>query len=485
MNENTLQRSMISPSTLLKNKVLQFGGGNFLRAFVDWMIQELNDKTDFDSNVIVIKPTNNGAYDALRKQEGLFHVLTNGIKDGKLVSDIQLITCINQVINPYKEWDTFLKSAEDPDVRFIVSNTTEAGIQFSTNDQLEDHPAHEFPGKLTQWLYHRFEFFNGDKTKACIFLPCELIESNGQKLRSCILDYATNWNLPNTFSDWIQKENKFCNTLVDRIVPGFPKDQATEVFEKINCHDELLVSAEPYHIWVIETNIDIEAEIPFSKAGLNIVLTHDLQDYRTLKVRILNGAHTLMVPVGYLSSVETVREAVEDQDVGQFITDAINEEIMPSLSFPKETLQTYAGDVLDRFKNPFVQHRLLSISLNSIAKFKTRLFPTLLDYHAKTGKLPKRIVFSLASLLWFYRGKRGAEKIALNDNKEVLQFFEELWQNYEMKKISLDRLVSTILQKQEFWNSDLTNIPYLQNQLVRIITRFEEQGFELFIDGNE
>ena len=303
-----------------------------------------------------------------------------------------------------------------------------------------------------------------------------------KKLQNCILNYASHWNLSNAFLDWIQNENTFCNTLVDRIVPGFPDDQADEVFEKIKFQDDLLVSTEPYHIWVIETNIDIEAELPFSKAGLNVVLTNDLAAHRTLKVRILNGAHTLMVPVGYLSSIETVREAVEDQKVGQFIVDTIYEEIIPSLDFPKEQLEQYAKDILDRFKNPFVQHRLLSISLNSIAKFKTRLLPSLIAYHLKTGKLPKRIVFSFASLLWFYRGLRGAEKIALNDGKDELQFFKKNWRNYELNQLSLDELVGIILIKKEYWDTDLSSIPELQNQLVATLSQFEEQGFKVIID---
>lgn len=447
------------------NKVLQFGGGNFLRAFTDWMIDELNKTADFNAGVIIVKPTEKSDYTALRAQDGLFHLLTNGLRNGELVAETQLIQCIQQIIHPYREWDHYLKSAESPTIRFIISNTTESGIQFSPSDQFSDSPPSEFPAKLTKWLYHRWQYFQGKAERGCIILPCELIEQNGQILQSLVLKYAELWNLEKTFNNWIKEHNYFCNTLVDRIVPGFPKEQLAEVYQKIGFKDDLLVSAEPYHIWVIEASKAVQAELPFEQTHLNVVFTEDLKPYRQLKVRILNGAHTTMVPVGYLAGIDTVREAVEHEVMGPFIKKALFEEILPTLDFDQSQKEKYAFDVLDRFKNPFIHHQLISIALNSSSKYKTRVLPSLLDYVELKGSLPKNLVTALAALIYFYSGKRGTQTIPLKDSETVLSFFKQIWQDWEQTKDTA-QLVQAVLANENLWAQDLNKVDDLRTALI-------------------
>ncbi|MEM9917269.1 MAG: tagaturonate reductase [Bacteroidota bacterium] len=459
-------------------KVLQFGGGNFLRAFADRMIDDLNEQTNFNGSVIVVKPTERGAYAALDKQEGLFHVSMNGVRDGQLFSENQLVRCISRVLHSYQEWEEFLKTAEIPSIRFILSNTTEAGIQASETDQLTDHPPKEFPAKLSRWLYHRFQSFDGRKDAACIFLPCELIENNGDALRRCILQYADWWSLGEKFKHWIVEHNIFCNTLVDQIVPGFPQGRKEAVYKQIGFEDALLVDAEPYHLFVIQSPKDIRSELPFSPDNPQVVFTNDLAPYRQIKVRILNGAHTAMVPVGYLSGIESVREAVEDKTVGPFIEQLLSEEILPTLDFPKETLEKYYKDVLDRFRNPFIHHRLISISLNAVAKFKTRVLPSLTAYQVSKQRLPNRIVFSFASLLWFYRGQRNEEPIPLKDHPDTIAFFKELWQKQMNGSLSLEELVATILAKEDFFEQNLNKIDGLAEALTKHLSDFEANGYQ-------
>ena len=468
-NMKQLNRSTAQLPANKPIKVLQFGGGNFLRAFVDWMIDELNQQTDFNAGVLVVKPTERGDYTTLRTQEGLFHVVTKGIQDGNLISKTQLVECVQAILHPYNQWSEFLITAHSPSIRFIVSNTTEAGIRFNANDKFEEMAPKEFPAKLTRWLYVRWQHFQGSQEHGCIHLPCELIAENGLQLKKCLLQYANLWELEADFKDWIHKHNHFCNTLVDRIVPGFPKDGVTETLQTLGYEDQLIAEAEPYHIWVIEGNQIVQEELPFSKTKLNVVFTEDLNPYRQLKVRMLNGAHTTMVPIGYLANIETVREAVEDEVVGGIIKSALFEEIIPTLDFPVAQKEKYANDVMDRFKNPFIHHQLISISLNSTSKYKTRVLPSLLAFYQQQGKLPQNLTTALAALIAFYRGKRGTADILLRDSDFALSFFKNLWTKWEEKTITTTQLVETVLKETTFWEEDLSKIvglvPLITEQL--------------------
>ncbi|MCL4120754.1 UNVERIFIED_CONTAM: hypothetical protein GTU68_031616 [Idotea baltica] len=425
------------------------------------MVDILNKKGQFDANVIIVKPTPRGDYTALRNQNGQYHILTKGIQEGELISDTHKVTSIREVIHPYNNWSRYLESAEKDSIRFIISNTTESGIKYS-DEKLESNTCpKEFPAKLTRWLYHRWLHFDGAADKGCIFLPCELIEDNGTVLKDCILQHITNWNLQDGFKEWILNSNYFCNTLVDRIVPGKPlKASENEMLNK----DELLVMAEPYHLWAIEGPEQVRHELPVEGSGLNIVFTDDLSPYRKLKVRILNGAHTAMVPVGYLAGIETVREALEDPEVGVFIKELLYQEILPTIDYPKEKLEAYIESTLDRFRNPFVDHQLLSISLNSISKFRYRLLPSLLDYIAKFNSLPDRITSSFAALIVFYLGKHNYSSIPRNDSAHTLEFFDNLQQELEAGKNITD-IISCTLAHQEFWGQDLNQIYGLQSAL--------------------
>lgn len=459
-------------------RVLQFGGGNFIRAFSDWMIDHLNEKTDFNAGVAIVKPTERGDYEALRKQDGLFHVLSKGIKDGVYQEERRLVQCVQQIIHPYKEWDLFLKTAENPSIRFVFSNTTEAGIKFNPADQFTQQPPKEFPAKLLLWLHHRYTFFKGDHSKNCIFLPLELVPENGQLLKQCLLKYAHHWDLETGFIDFVEQQI-YCNSLVDRIVAGYSATEAAKVEQELSLKDELLVSGEHYHSWVIQAPKQVREELPAHKTDLNIQFVDDLEKYRTIKVRLLNGAHTSLVPIGFLRGHKTVLEAMQDQALKAYLMAELKEEIIPSLNYDPLELQAYASDVMDRFCNPSLQHYLLDISLNSTTKFVTRLLPSLLGYQEKKGTLPPRIVFALTALLRFYQGDWRGESIPLKDNPAHLQFFKETWQIHHQQ---LDILVSTLLSNQQIWGKDLNEIPGLHHRVTQQLKDFEQHLDQLAVE---
>lgn len=447
-------------------RFLQFGGGNFLRAFANWMIDELNQQTDFQGDVAVVKPTLNGNYKALREQDGLFQVWTRGYENGEIVEQVQVIRCVQQIIHPYQEWAVFLNSAIQKDIRFIISNTTEAGIRFRAEPFQMDEAAEEFPAKLTQWFYHRFQYFDGALDKGCIVLPCELIEQNGDELRNCVAQYAEHWKLPTAFQVWLDKASIFCNTLVDRIVTGYPE---TTDSDRLHPNDKLLVEAEPYHFWAIEANEQVQQELPFAQTNLNIVFTNDLTAYRTQKVRILNGAHTAMVPIGYLANLKTVQEAIESRAIGQLLQNLVYQEIIPTLAYPKQELEAYAQNVWDRFRNPFLNHQLIDISLNAIPKFKARLLPSLEAYVTQFGTAPEVISQALAAYIYFYRGRKGEEKIPLKASNEVIQFFQEVWNEHAQ---NLSPLVENVLAKKDFWGKDLNELADLNTKVLRYLEAY-------------
>jgi tagaturonate reductase len=457
-------------------KVLQFGEGNFLRGFIDWQIQVLNEKTDFNGSVVVVQPRGNNKIERLNNQDGLFTLYLQGIKEGQLVNQHQVIESISRGINLFTDYPEYIKLAGAESLRFIVSNTTEAGIVFEPTDQLEDRPQKSFPAKLTAFLYHRFMAFAGDETHGCIIIPCELIERNGEKLREIVLQYASHWNLGDEFIEWIEIANTFCSSLVDRIVPGFPTDSYKEKTEQLGYEDELMVVGEQYHLWVIEGPEWIKNELKVEGTGLNTLIVDDLTPYRVRKVRILNGAHTAMTPVAYLSGLSTVEESVNNEEIGRFIREMIEEEIIPTLEGPKEELVGYADDVINRFANPYIKHYLMSIALNSISKFQTRNLPSLLDYIEKNNSLPKRIVFSLSSLLYFYRGKCGNDVIELQDDPIIVQFFKTHWDKFEQHELTMKELVNIILAEKRLWGLDLTSIPNLDRTVSTNLLSIYEVG---------
>ncbi|MEM6522605.1 MAG: tagaturonate reductase [Bacteroidota bacterium] len=458
----------------LKRKVLQFGEGNFLRAFVDWMFHEMNHKADFNAAVTVIQPIKHGLADQLKAQDGLYNVYLNGFQNGEFVTSRDLIDVITESIDPYENFNSYLNQATNPDLKFIVSNTTEAGIQFDPKDSFGDRPASSFPGKLTQLFFKRFkEYPNADKL---FILPCELIDRNGLKLRDTVLQYVDHWRLGLEFKNWLSKKALFYNTLVDRIVPGYPKERDEKYWKELGYKDHLLVEGEIFYLWVIEGSDEIKKALPTVKSGLNVIFTNDLDYYRTRKVRILNGAHTCMVPVAYLYGLDFVQESVENELIGSFIRQAIFNEIIPSLDGERAELQQYANEVIDRFKNPSIRHALISIALNSFSKFKTRVMPSILSYYKKEGKLPRLLTTALAALICFYKGRRFDEDIELMDEPQILKLMESLWSALDDSQEGIEKLVTSVLGNEELWGQDLTEIPGFNELVSSKVYNIQRQG---------
>ena len=469
---NVLNRNTVKAESFTE-RILQFGEGNFLRAFANWMIHEMNHQANFDAGAVVIQPIANGLIKTLNNQDGLYTLYMNGIKNGEVLSERKVVDCIQRGINPYEDYEAYLANAENPNLRFVISNTTEAGISYNPEDNLEDAPQTSFPGKLTALLYKRFHFFNGALEKGLIVIPCELIDRNGDNLKKIVLQYATDWNLDKAFVSWINNDNIFCNTLVDRIVPGYPRDKIDTIAEELGYIDHLIVEGEQFHLWVIEAPESVKNEIPAKTCGLNIVFTNNMEPYRTRKVRILNGAHTSLVPVSYLYGIDKVRESLEDQFVGKFIQDAIFEEICPTLDLPEQELIQFSNAVLERFRNPYLEHDLISISLNSISKYKTRVLPSVLEYIKIENALPKRLLFSLAALIAFYRGDRNGVNIPLKDDQSVLDFFAVQWVAFDVKAI-----VKATLQNVDFWGQDLTQFNGLLEEVTTSLIAINKHGMK-------
>jgi tagaturonate reductase len=440
-------------------RVLQFGEGNFLRAFADWIIDILNEQTDFNGAIQIVQPLPQGMARQLNSQDGLYHVLLHGIQNGNPVREKRLITSVAGAVNPYDDFAAYLETAKNPDTRFIISNTTESGIAFSASDALPDEIASTFPGKLTQWLYQRFVFFKGSIDHGMVLLPCELIEKNGSILRETVLQYSKHWNFGEPFDKWINSACIFCTTLVDRIVPGYPREDAAELKTELGFDDNMMVKAEPFHLWVIEGPKEISALLPVHKTNLHVKLTTDVTPYRTRKVRILNGAHTSIVPIAYLKGLRTVQETVDNPETNAILRKIIFEEIIPTLDLPEEELRTFATDVLERFQNPFIRHELISIALNSVSKFKVRVLPSLLTYYQRKGQLPPTLVKSLAMLILFYKGEFNGENIPLNDAQEVLDFFQKAWQ------MPLNKMSSMVLSNTTLWDKNLLEIAGLHEAI--------------------
>ena len=409
-------------------KVLQFGEGGFLRGFIDWMIKKMNDSGEFNSNVVVVQPIANGLCDKLNAQNGLYTHIIRGSEG----TETTLVDVIDSCINPYEDYEAYINLAKNQDLRFIVSNTTEAGITFDDTDKFDGTLPKSFPAKLTVLMYERFK----NSLNGFILLPCELIDRNGDKLKNTVLQYADLWNLGEDFKTFIEKDNVFCNTLVDRINTGYPKD------EKIDLPyvDEMLNTSEYFHLFVIETDYDLEKEMPFSKAGLNVIVTKDaLERYRTRKVRILNGSHTSIVPYALLSGLETVGDCMENNEIKSFLSKCLFEEIIPTLDLPEDELKSYAESVLVRFSNPYIKHYLMSIALNSVSKFVVRVLPSIKVYKERFGKYPENLVFGFSKLIEFYKTSTP------NDSADVIEL---------MKSGTL----SEILSNEYLWGEDLSDL---------------------------
>jgi tagaturonate reductase len=453
-------------------RVIQFGEGGFLRAFVDWIIYNMNEKSNFNSSVVVVQPIEKGLVDVLNSQDGLYHLNLQGIDEGKKVDSIQLIDVISRGLNPYTHFGDYLKLSENPDMRFVISNTTEAGIAFDPDCKFDDAPAKSYPGKLTQLLYHRYKYFNGAADKGFIVFTCELIFHNGKELDKCIHQYIDLWNLEDGFKKWYEAACGVYCTLVDRIVPGYPKDTINQILEKIQVEDKLVDKAEIFHLWVIEAPESVAKEFPAREAGLHVLFVPDETPYHKRKVVMLNGPHTVLSPVGYLSGLNTVRECCEDPVIGKFVHKVQFEELAETLDLPREEIQKFGEDVLDRFRNPFVKHYVTSIMLNSFPKFKTRDLPGLKTYLERKGVLPKGLVMGLAGICTYYKGgKRGEDEIVPNDDKKITDLLTGLW-----AEGCTDSVAEGVLGAEFIWDEDLNKVPGLTDMLKADLKSIQEKG---------
>jgi len=461
----------------LPEKVLQIGEGNFLRAFADWMINTMNNAGVFNGSVVISQPIARGMSEMLNAQDCVYTVLMRGIEDGKVVEKAEVITSVSRCINPYEDFNTLLDVARNPEIKVIISNTTEAGIAYHEGDKPTDMPPQSYPAKMTVMLHERYLALGAGSDSSILILPVELIERNGDNLKKIVLQYATEWGFEPEFIDWLKTEVCFANTLVDRIVSGFPRDEINEICEKLGYEDNMLVTCEPFHSWVIEAPKKWAEVIPFDKVGLHVIWTDDMTPYRTRKVRILNGAHTVSVLAAYLSGYNIVREMLEDKTFNRYLKSVLNNEIIPNIKLPREELDSFAAAVLERFSNPFIKHKLLDISLNSVSKFKARCLDSLLEYTESRKELPDILCFGFAALMEFYKGemrdgryygKRNGEEYEIRDNADVLAFFNDAWKQ--------GGVVKKVLSNTAFWGRNLLEVPGLEEKIEGYLSKIEKNG---------
>ena len=462
-------------------KVMQFGEGNFLRAFVDDFIDIANEKAGFNGKVVLVQPIAMGLTDLINQQQGLYTLYLRGSEKGRKVDDKRVISAVSRCVNPYAEWDKVLEFAKSDDLEIIVSNTTEAGIVYDAESAFDQVPPNSFPAKLTRVLFERFQAGK----PGIVMLSCELIDNNGKELLKCVNRHIDDWKLGEDFKKWINEENIFCSTLVDRIVPGRIRDAAEVArLEEINGYaDPLTDVGECFGIWVIEGPEGLEDRLPFKKAGVPVIVVPDVTPYKKRKVRILNGAHTGFVLGAYLAGYDIVRDCMHDEDILGYMNKMLYEEVIPTLPLDKEDCKQFAAAVQDRFNNPFVNHELMSISLNSTSKWRARNMPTFLDYVEQMGKLPACLTTSFAAYIAFFsndiqaltdkgmvcRRPKGNEYI-VSDDRWVLDFY------YAHRDDSAEDLVHAVMTNLDMWGQDLTEVKGFEAEVVRILKVIREKG---------
>lgn len=449
-----------------------------MRAFVDYFVDIMNEKANFNSKIVICQPIESGLTNMINEQEGLYTLYLRGFEKGEKITTKRVISSVSRCINPYENYDSFIELAKNPELRFIVCNTTESGIVYDPMCQRKDRPPSSYPAKLTQFMFERFKLFGHQEKKGFVILSCELIDDNGKELEKCVENYAKLWNLGNDFSSWLLRENIFCSTLVDRIVTGYPKNEAKELCIENQYTDQLIDTAEIFGFWAIEGPRELEEELPLKKAELTIIITKNHKPYKQRKVRILNGAHTSMVLGAYLAGKDIVRDCMEDDIITGFMYKTLQEEIIPTLDLPINELEEFSKSVIDRFKNPFIDHQLLSISLNSTSKWRARVLPSLKKYVEKYNQIPKCLAASLA----FYRGVRmedhvmigirNGEEYKIIDDKYILEFF------LKHNKDNPEEITKAVCSNIEFWGEDLTEIEGLEREISNSLRELENSSIE-------
>lgn len=469
--------------------VLQIGEGNFLRGFVDWMIDVANEKGLFEGGVAIAQPLPTGLAAALEAQDNLYTVLLRGRVDGREVVDRRMVTTVQRSLDPHADWDTFRAIACSPALRFVVSNTTEAGIVDVVEPFDPNACPKSFPAKVAALLWARWCTLGRDTAPGLVFLPCELIEANGATLGRIVRVQADRWGFDPAFLAWIDERCVFLDTLVDRIVPGYPAAEKATLAAEWGYADPLTVAAEPFHIWVIRGPKQIAAEFPLADAGLGVVWTDDLAPYRTRKVRILNGGHTASVLAAHLAGLDTVEEMTRDPQFRVYLERLLFDEIAPCVPLPEAERRAYAATVLERFGNPFIRHELISIALNSVSKWGVRVLPTVLDWVAAGKPVPKRLAFSLAALLWFYRGERGPTGVTgerssgaypIRDEPGVLDIMVAAWG--QARPGDAAATARALLAETRLWGRDLTTVGDLASAVETAIAAIEAVGVREALD---
>ena len=485
LNYQTLKESGCEGYVLenAPEKVLQFGEGNFLRAFVNYWFDVSNEKVGWNGKCVLVQPIAPGLAKLINEQEGLYTLYLRGRENGEKVDRKRVISSVSRCLNPYEQadFDAMMEVAVSDDLEYVVSNTTEAGIVYDPACRLADAPAASFPGKLTQVLYKRWQAGKG----GLVILSCELIDNNGKELLRCVNQYVDQWGLEDGFRKYVNEECTFCSTLVDRIVPGRVKDPAevAKMEEANGYHDELIDVGEIFGVWNIEGPEWLAEKLPFRAAGLNCPVVPDVTPYKKRKVRILNGAHTGFVLGAYLAGFDIVRDCMQDDTVRGFMNKMLYEEVIPTLPLDKKDLEDFASAVQDRFNNPFVDHELMSISLNSTSKWRARNMPSFLEYVEKTGKLPPCLTASFACYIAFFsndihelndkglvcRRPRGNEYVC-SDDRWVLEFY------YDHKDDSVKDLVHAVMTNEQMWGQDLTQVSGFERAVADCLDKIRAEG---------
>jgi tagaturonate reductase len=457
-------------------QVLQFGEGNFLRAFVDWLIDIANEKGVMNTGIAICKPRNSSekksltTIDLLNAQDNMYHVYLEGIENKEPRKDIRLVKSVMDAFNPYDDYAKYETYILSPELKMVISNTTEAGIRYEEGDDLSACPPKSYPAKVTALLYKRFKHFGGDPTKGLAIICCELIEDNGSTLHEYVIRHAKYNHLEDDFIDWIEQNCSFCDTLVDRIVPGFPHDSIDQIKEEIGYDDNLVVRGELYHLWAIggAGYEDVQKFLPLDKAGFNVTFMPSIKQFRDKKVRILNGSHTGMVAIGLLMGCETVMDAFNTPDIEQFINQMVEQEVIPMIDEDPAELKRFAASILERFYNPHIRHLLKSISLNSLSKWEARNYPTLRDNWLKAGKIAKHECMTFAALMAYYSPKSGFEP---DDTPEFVQYIRHNWDSD-----NLEETLTNIVTQSGIFTVDFLEIEGFIPTVAQYVKDIEELG---------
>ncbi len=460
----------------LPEKVLQFGTGVLLRGLPDYLIHKANRQGLFNGRIVVVKSTDGGDLAAFQEQDSLYTLCIRGITQGQTVQENVVCSAISRVLSAKSDWAAVLQVAVSTDLQVVISNTTEVGIQL-IDDDIGQTPPSSFPGKLLAVLYARYQAFSGDPARGLVIVPTELIPDNGTKLAAILHELALQNGLDSAFIDWLNTANVCCNSLVDRIVPGLPDDAARQELEQtLGYTDVLLTMTEPFLLWAIEGNERVRAVLSFATINPGVFVQPDIELFRELKVRLLNGSHTLSCGLAHLMSFATVREAMEDEDFSMFVQNLILSELMPGIpiSVDEKIAQRFAMDVLDRFRNPYIEHRWLAITVNYSAKIRLRNIPTLRHFYQEFGGVPRYIALGFAAYLLFMRGGQQPDAYPIQDEQRA--YVADLWHTQ-----TPDQLTRTVLQNESLWGHDLTALPGFADAVSEYVQQLLAEGAEAVV----